>query len=412
MRILRCHIESFGCLENYDINFEDGLNTILEENGWGKSTLAVFIKAMLYGLPNKTRDLNTNERKKYAPWSGGVFGGYLEFEAGGKSYRVERFFGASEKKDSFSLFDMDSGKLSGDFGEDLGFELLGIDSEAFERSIYISQRIIPLSTDNKSINAKLNGLIKDEDDIRSFDLASKKLESRRKFYSVSGGRGAIADTEKDIARLSRDIDDINNKISLISDKKSRINGMRGDITEFDKELQKLREGIEAGAAAESRAALVSHYEALYKKRDELKSELSGFADVYASALPDLDRLMDMNTDMLLEISAADSAMPGPEDIEKLKVLRERAENAPSPRDADAYIDSLNKLDELADRASALENEIGRADAAQRKKTGLFLPCSLIVLCIAVCLYAFTRSTPALIGALALSVVLVLVWLLN
>ena len=50
MRLVKCYISSFGKLKNFTYYFSDGLNTIKENNGWGKSTLATFIKAMFYGL--------------------------------------------------------------------------------------------------------------------------------------------------------------------------------------------------------------------------------------------------------------------------------------------------------------------------------------------------------------------------
>ena len=56
MKLLECRIENFGCLSGQTFVFSDGLTAILEENGFGKSTLAAFIKAMFYGLPPaKTR---------------------------------------------------------------------------------------------------------------------------------------------------------------------------------------------------------------------------------------------------------------------------------------------------------------------------------------------------------------------
>ena len=94
MRLLRCHIENFGKLSDRSLEFEPGLNRILAPNGFGKTTLAAFIKAMLFGLPRtSSRDLSANERKKYMPWQGGPFGGFLEFEHEGAQYRVTRFFG-------------------------------------------------------------------------------------------------------------------------------------------------------------------------------------------------------------------------------------------------------------------------------------------------------------------------------
>ena len=66
MRLLRLHVDNFGTLHNFDLSPEEGMNVLYEKNGWGKSTLAVFIKAMLYGLPaTSKRSLDENERKKY-----------------------------------------------------------------------------------------------------------------------------------------------------------------------------------------------------------------------------------------------------------------------------------------------------------------------------------------------------------
>ena len=63
MKLISCHIENFGKLSDFDMDFKDGLNTVLEENGWGKTTLAAFIKAMFYGLESTMRgDITTNEK--------------------------------------------------------------------------------------------------------------------------------------------------------------------------------------------------------------------------------------------------------------------------------------------------------------------------------------------------------------
>ena len=85
MKLIRCHVENYGKLQNFDYEFNTGLNTILQENGWGKTTFCSFIKAMLFGLPVSTKkDLDENERMKYTPWQTGNFGGWLEFELKGK----------------------------------------------------------------------------------------------------------------------------------------------------------------------------------------------------------------------------------------------------------------------------------------------------------------------------------------
>ena len=107
MKLIQLHVENFGTLSGYDLRFRDGLQILCHENGWGKSTLAVFIKAMLFGLPATTkRSLDENERKKYTPWQGGAFGGSLDFSCRKGSFRIERFFGAKESEDRFALFDL------------------------------------------------------------------------------------------------------------------------------------------------------------------------------------------------------------------------------------------------------------------------------------------------------------------
>ena len=43
MKLISLHIDNFGQFNNFDYVFEDGINQIIEENGWGKSTLLVLI---------------------------------------------------------------------------------------------------------------------------------------------------------------------------------------------------------------------------------------------------------------------------------------------------------------------------------------------------------------------------------
>ena len=42
MKLISCTIENFGKLNNVTYDFSGECNTICEDNGWGKSTLAAF----------------------------------------------------------------------------------------------------------------------------------------------------------------------------------------------------------------------------------------------------------------------------------------------------------------------------------------------------------------------------------
>ena len=87
MKLIHLYIENFGGLHQYELNFSDGLTVIQEENGFGKTTLAEFIRAMFYGFPRKAKTLEKSRRQKYTPWQGGKFGGNLTFQLDGKDYR-------------------------------------------------------------------------------------------------------------------------------------------------------------------------------------------------------------------------------------------------------------------------------------------------------------------------------------
>ena len=78
MKLLCLSVENFGVLHEFHIDLTDGLNVFCRENGAGKTTLAAFLCAMLYGLPvSRKNDIAENDRKKYRPWQGGVFGGSI-----------------------------------------------------------------------------------------------------------------------------------------------------------------------------------------------------------------------------------------------------------------------------------------------------------------------------------------------
>ncbi len=140
MKIISCHIENFGRISDYDHHFETGCNVICQRNGWGKSTLMTFLRVMLYGFMNDSkRSELENERKRYKPWQGGVYGGNLTFEAGGKTYRCYRVFGDKEKDDQFRLVDDATNLETDDFSERLGEELFQIDQDSFLKSACIGQ---------------------------------------------------------------------------------------------------------------------------------------------------------------------------------------------------------------------------------------------------------------------------------
>lgn len=231
MQLVQCHIENFGKLHDFNYTFTDGLNSLPAANGWGKSTLATFIKAMFYGLPVTTKkDLDENERKKYQPWQGGNYGGNLVFSVHGKQYKIERFFGKKQAEDSFNLLEVSTGKKSHAFTENLGVELFGLDVAAFERSSYIPQKTLD-SNFNESLAQKLNHVLQGASEDENLENALARLDKKRVTLSNNKKTGqiqvlatqldAVATRMHELAGGSQAINDLQRQIA-IQDEKCRV----------------------------------------------------------------------------------------------------------------------------------------------------------------------------------------------
>ena len=183
MKLISCHIDSFGKLKNVDINFDDNLSVFYQKNGSGKTTLSQFIKAMFYSLPAVSRKANQkSERTLYKPFdSEGKFGGRLVFSCEKGKFIVVRKFGNSPTLDEFALFDAKTNLVSKAFSQDLGEELFGVGRETFESSTFFGQQKLE-SGINDDIRASLSTGVLSGDDIDNFDKAQDKISKKLKEF--------------------------------------------------------------------------------------------------------------------------------------------------------------------------------------------------------------------------------------
>lgn len=231
MIIKRCHVINYGTLNNFKYEFNHGLNTINEDNGFGKTTLASFIKSMFYGLENSSRT-KLDERKKYSPWNGGKFGGSLVFEVSGKEYRVDRFFGKTVSKDKCHIFDLQTNLETNKFGDNLGLALFGVDKSSFEKSVFFPQLDLKLNGISDNIHEKLTEIIESTKDSNSYSQAKEKLEKRSIELYSNKSNGKIANNAKEIHnlksrldtlyRLDEDLNDSLEKLDLLKTKKENL----------------------------------------------------------------------------------------------------------------------------------------------------------------------------------------------
>ena len=240
MKIKELYIENFGKLSKFKLTCSDGLNSFTEDNGYGKTTLSVFIKTMFYGFDDTRRQsLDENDRKKHTPWQGGAFGGYLVYEKDGTAYRIERTFGTKAAEDTFRLYNLNTGRAVVSSQTSLGEELFGIDRDGFERTVFLSEKNLSGKNTNQSISAKLSNLVGANGDIGDFDDAIKLLDERRKFYQKRGGAGEIRDVVDEISELEYKIKSLTEKQKICAESALAISTLNERIAA----LKRKKEGV-------------------------------------------------------------------------------------------------------------------------------------------------------------------------
>lgn len=270
MKLLKCHIENFGKLSNFDYDFESGLNTIKEENGFGKTTFASFIKAMFYGLETKRNTKLLIDRKKYQPWQGGAFGGSIEFELNDKKYKIERFFEKKEADDIFKLYDLSTNLESNDYTQNIGEEIFKLNKEAYERSTFISGQNMETSM-NDSINAKLGNILENENDINTSEQAIKVLDEAIKNYKKTGGRGEINEKILEKTKLEQKLEQCKIDEKALQERKEKNSELKQNLKEKLEEQESLKKLLNLKIKEEAKNAKLENYKILQNNVDESKT---------------------------------------------------------------------------------------------------------------------------------------------
>ena len=221
MRISKIHIENFGKLHNFDLNFDDNLVQIYNKNGWGKTTLSIFIKAMFYGMPAKSRgDDFKYERTKYQPWQGGNYGGYIEFENNGTLYRVTRFFAKTPEDDFYELLNLKTNKRENLEKIPLGEQLFNLGVESFVMTAFFPQLDFK-SSSNAAISASLTGVNKYKDDLDKIQGALKRLKDRKNLIKRQMVKSdEIENNKSQMNNVSALLTKTNFEISRLNDEKT------------------------------------------------------------------------------------------------------------------------------------------------------------------------------------------------
>ncbi len=328
MKLLKCHIENFGKLSNFNYKFKDGINTIEEDNGFGKTTFANFIKAMFYGLETKRITKVLTDRKKYEPWQGGAFGGSIEFEVNNKTYRLERFFGKKETEDTFKLYDLSTNLETNDFTPNIGEEIFKLNKEAYERSTFISGQDMETSM-NDSLSAKLGNILENENDVNTSEKALKVLDDAIKNYKKTGGRGEINEKTFEKIKLEKKLEQSKNDERTLEDRKEQNNEILEQIREKEQEQDKLKKIYTSMLESETKKAKKENYKIFEDNLKESKAKIDECEKFFGGEIPkdsEIQALIDKS--LLIEKCKAQmkSYNISPEEIAEINNLKKQFQN--------------------------------------------------------------------------------------
>ena len=307
IRIDEIFISSFGKLKDFSLSLNGGFNGICEANGYGKTTIANFVKAMFFGF-SKTRagKLADNERKKYTPWeSNQKFGGYIRFCYNDKIYKIERFFGKTAASDTFALFD-EYNVPCNDFDENVGWDIFEIDADSFERCLYLPQKEVVVDA-NDSFLSKLNKIVDNTDDFNNYESATAKLQDiQRQLVSTSRTKNVSKKTQilDEIAKTQDKLYTAQQSYIMADEKQKIIDQNNQSIERAQAGLRELKE---KQRASDSKKALQSKAEIFLRVENN-----------YNQAKNRVDALIEKNADV-----SDDYIMQISQKIDELEVAKQQ-----------------------------------------------------------------------------------------
>lgn len=181
MRIREIWMKNFGRFADRRITVNDGIQLFYGENEAGKSTIHTFLKGMLFGIERKRgRASATDESHLYEPWENpGYYAGVLRFEAGGKTFCLQRSFEKTGRRTE--LFCEEDGEEFSVENGDLEMLLDGLTASGYENTISCGQlKVTPDATLGAELrNYATNACAQDKGDI-DLGAALVRLKDRKK----------------------------------------------------------------------------------------------------------------------------------------------------------------------------------------------------------------------------------------
>ena len=391
MRIKELNVIEFGGLVGRRFELTDGINIFEGENESGKSTLWLFIKFMLYGMPKKghpERERSINRMSHRAA-------GTMVVSSGGEDYRIERSFSENSRGRVTTVRLSDGEKVF--TGEEPGEAMLSVPRDIFENSVAIGQGSCAGLGGEKGA-AAIRNILSSADENVDVEKIQKKLDSLRVYYRHINGKGGK-------------LYELSQKKNLLEERLSEAEASRLKITDTEEKLLKNDKNIEnAERLLEAARGLVDNLG---------RREIVGRFDSLTQNEKQLSELI-QERESIIDREKREGYVPLAVDGVALNAAADGYENA--ERKAHETEDALRALlekpiseneTELADIGARIESDggvqgiIALAEGAKKKKT-----LGIVLLSLGVAAIALTAWNALIFAGLTVGVALVAVgiWL--
>lgn len=210
MKISKIKINSFGNLEDKEIDLSDNINIIYGKNEAGKSTLLKFITNMFYGTSKNKKGREFSDYDRYKPWGREDFSGKISYQLDdGEKFEVFREFSKKNPK----IYNGNMEDISKQYpidktlGSQFFYEQTKVDEQTFLSTIASMQQEVKLEKGSQNVLIqKMANLAGTGEDNVSYKKAMDKLY-KKQLDEV----GTYRSTGKPINLAQSKLNDLKNK---------------------------------------------------------------------------------------------------------------------------------------------------------------------------------------------------------
>ena len=236
MKINKIKINSFGNLNNKEINFSNNINIIYGKNESGKSTLLKFIVDMFYGISKNKKGKEFSDYDRFNPWNNSDdFSGKISYNLdNGEKYEVFRDFNKKNPKIYNELSEDISKNYSIDKlnGNQFFYEQTNIDEDLFLSTLVTMQQDVKLDKQlQNSLIQKVANIVNTGDDNVSYKKAIEKL-NKKQIEEIGTSRSQ-----------GRPLNIINEKIEKLENEKKELINLKNKPYEIEEIKNKIEDEI-------------------------------------------------------------------------------------------------------------------------------------------------------------------------